>query len=317
MANLIHDQCYNAWVEQQWKTPPITKAEYVSESQTNVLRFIFIDGSVKYLKKMDSEERIQKILHIYEALHQHDVRIAEIKQTVNGEWWAAHDGELYMLSNELKGRVINELGPEFGECYGQGLATLHEALRDNMSENRYPEMDLVQQLTDWAAPRTIEVMKKLGLIEELNSFIDLMTSIGYSQIAQLPKQVIHRDPHPGNMLYGEDGVIGFLDFEISVTGIRLFDLCYLCTSQWMTAYSDPKKQNTWIELIREIRHGYEKVVTLLIEERSSAFFVMCAIQMIFISFWQGQKREDMMKMNLEALFELIKIKGKIDDAFSL
>lgn len=264
-----------------------------------------------------SKDNIQRVLSIHDVLLQHGVRIAELLQTEKGERWADKNGELYVLSNELEGRVISELIPELGECYGQNLAVLHEALKSIILENQYPDMDLVQQLSKWAIPQTTEAAKQIGRNGELSNFTDLMTSIGFPHFTRLPKQLIHRDPHPGNMLFVEDGTIGFLDFDISLNGIRLYDLCYLCTSQWMTAFSDPKKQIIWFELIRQLRQGYEKVVTLLEEERISAFFVMCAIQMIFIAFWQDQKRTDLTEMNLKALFELIKNQSKIDNAFRL
>jgi len=302
------------WVEQQWKTPAIEKAEWVSDSNTNVRRLIFVDGSMMYLKKMNSEESILRVLNIYDALHHHGVRIPKIFVAGSGKRWAVNEGELFMLYNELKGTVNNELNLQNGALYGQGLAMLHEALR-HIDPEKHSHMDLVQQLSDWAIPQTKESAEQLGMKDELCQLVDLMTETQLSRIDQLPRQLIHRDPHPGNMVYGEDGVVGFLDFDISVTATRLFDLCYLCTSQWMTAYSKPHEQIKWVELIRELRKGYERVITLISPERTSAFFVMCSIQMIFVSYWHSQKKDEMSKENLKALIELIRLKSSIDDAF--
>ncbi|MDF2927579.1 MAG: DNA-binding protein AraC-type [Paenibacillaceae bacterium] len=312
MTNLESEEGFLIWVSQLWQLPPIEKMEDIGGSSMKIRRLQFVDGKIRFIKKMDSKDT-----SIQDVLLQRGVRIAELLQTEKGEPWADKNGELYVLSNELEGRVISELIPELGECYGQALAVLHKALKSIILKDHYKDMDLVQQLSKWAIPQTIEAAKRIGRREEMSNFADLMTSIGFPSFTQLPKQLIHRDPHPGNMLFADDGTIGFLDFDISVNGIRLFDLCYLCTSQWMTAFSDPKKQIIWLELIRQLRQGYEKVETLLEEERTSAFFVMCAIQMIFIAFWQDQNRADLTEMNLKALFDLIKNQSKIDNAFRL
>lgn len=305
-----------SWVEKQWNTQAIVKDEWVDESKKNVRRLIFVDGSFMYLKKLDSEESVLKLLNIYEVLLHHGVRVPQVVRTRSGHGWAVENGELFILYHELIGTVRNELGVEHGSLYGQGLARLHEALRHiNLEKQSY--MDLVQQLNEWAIPLSVEAAEQMGMNDEVCQLIELMKETWLLIVDQLPKQWIHRDPHPGNMLLCEDNTIGFLDFDISVTGVRLFDLCYLCTSQWMTVCSKPQEQLKWVELIRELRKGYEQVSTLGNIERTSAFFVMCAIQMIFVSFWRGQNKTELMKENLIALIELSKIRHLIDDAFSL
>lgn len=317
MSNLKSEQGFLIWVSQLWQLPPIDKIEDIGGSPTKIQRLQFSDGKIRYLKRMDSNEKIQKVLSIHDVLLEHGVRIAEVLQTRNKERWAEKDGELYMLSNEVEGRVIRELVPELGVSFGKSLAVLHKALQSIKVDSSYPDMDLIQQLSKWAIPQTLEAAKQIGRREELLHFTDLMISMGFPIISRLPKQLIHRDPHPGNMLFVDEGSIGFLDFDISVNGIRLFDLCYLCTSQWLNVFSNPERQKGWFELILQIRQGYEMQETLLEEERTSAIFIMCAIQMIFIAFWQDQKRADLAELNLNALFELIKNRNKIDDAFEV
>ncbi|WP_438432674.1 phosphotransferase enzyme family protein [Gorillibacterium sp. sgz500922] len=315
MPNQLTDTGFQEWVKRQWNTPPIQKTESLGESPSRVLRLVFADDSVGFVKRIESEERLERILRIHAALRDHGVRTAELLQAETGHWHAVREGEIYILARELRGVIHSELHPRLAASYGRGLARLHSALLSVDLDSRSPRMDFAQQLRDWAMPGTRQAAERLGLAEECGAFIDIMDSVGIPLMERLPRQWIHRDPHPGNMVYAEDGEVGFLDFDLSVTGIRLFDFGYLCTSQWLAAYSDSRHQEGWLELIRALRQGYEKESVLTSEERAGAFYVLCAIQMIFVAFWQSQRKQDLTIINVQALLELIRLKTKIDDAF--
>ena len=58
-----------------------------------------------------------------------------------------------------------------------------------------------------------------------NGFID-----GFGMLYdKLPKQLIHRDPNPSNILFDNGIVTGFIDFDLSEINIRLWDVCYCAT----------------------------------------------------------------------------------------
>lgn len=61
----------------------------------------------------------------------------------------------------------------------------------------------------------------------------------------LPKHMIHRDFHPGNVLFKDDRLSGIVDFELTVKGIRIFDPCYLATSILVSCIDDKKKLDQW------------------------------------------------------------------------
>lgn len=46
---------------------------------------------------------------------------------------------------------------------------------------------------------------------------------------KLPKQIIHRDPNPSNIITCDDKW-GFIDFELSEKNVRIFDPCYAATA---------------------------------------------------------------------------------------
>jgi len=65
-------------------------------------------------------------------------------------------------------------------------------------------------------------------------FDDYITTFG-ELFDKLPKQLIHRDPNPSNILFDGGEVTGFIDFDLSHRNIRLLDPCYCATgilSEW-------------------------------------------------------------------------------------
>ena len=46
---------------------------------------------------------------------------------------------------------------------------------------------------------------------------------------KLPKQLVHRNPHPGNILFENGEVSGIIGFDLSEINIRLWDPIYCAT----------------------------------------------------------------------------------------
>ena len=46
---------------------------------------------------------------------------------------------------------------------------------------------------------------------------------------KLPRQIIHRDPNPGNIICAEVQW-GFIDFELAERNVRIYDPCYAATA---------------------------------------------------------------------------------------
>lgn len=45
-------------------------------------------------------------------------------------------------------------------------------------------------------------------------------------LQELPRHLIHRDAHTGNMLFEDTGFVGWVDFDHLETNFRIFDVCY-------------------------------------------------------------------------------------------
>lgn len=84
----------------------------------------------------------------------------------------------------------------------------------------------------------------------------------------LTKQVIHRDPNPGNMILTE-GSWGFIDFEMSEKNVRIFDPCYVATAILSETFEagNEEKLRKWLTIFKNILCGYDAVENLLRKRR--------------------------------------------------
>ena len=147
------------------------------------------------------------------------------------------------------------------------IGQLHLVLRK--IEDCANDVDLLEITRDWALPN---VKDALGLSETfcaqfLNEFTEL-----YSK---LPRQIIHRDPNPGNIIQS-DGDWWFLDFDLAEWNVRIYDPCYAATAILSECVGQCEEK--WLEVYRNIIYGYDSVIRLTPEEYKAIPYVMLANQ---------------------------------------
>ena len=85
----------------------------------------------------------------------------------------------------------------------------------------YTHLDVYKRQR-WALPGAKQA---LGLTNDFcNEYLNAFSSL----YPQLRRQIIHRDPNPGNMICSEDQW-GFIDFDLAERNARIYD-CLLYTS---------------------------------------------------------------------------------------
>ena len=74
-------------------------------------------------------------------------------------------------------------------------------------------------MKDWALTKIKRILPLPESFrqEYLHAFGELYTG--------LPKQIIHGDPNPANIIVSH-GEWGFIDFELSKSSLRMYDPCY-------------------------------------------------------------------------------------------
>ena len=97
---------------------------------------------------------------------------------------------------------------------------------------------------------------------------------------ELPRQIIHRDPNPSNILM-TDKQWGILDFDLAERNIRIYDPCYAATailSESFEASNDQKLQK-WCKIYKNILYGYDSVAKLTKTEWKAAPYVVWQISL--------------------------------------
>ncbi|HBD63053.1 MAG TPA: hypothetical protein DC038_01325 [Clostridiales bacterium] len=199
---------------------------------------------------------------------------------------------MVVLTRGIKGNPLSksdrfgESRREFGNKYGESIARLHRALTVIESEIQPYEQNLYTHVTGWAL---LEVRKQniqfnMGLPDTF--FEDYINNFSIL-FDKLPKQLIHRDPNPSNILFDGGEVTGFIDFDLSERNVRLWDPCYCATgilSEWRGIDDIYEK---WLDVLEGILHGYDNVNPLTFEEKQAVFYIICSIQMICVAYFEG------------------------------
>lgn len=177
-------------------------------------------------------------------------------------------GALYEGDTALNGRFV-------GEIIGQ----LHLALeRIELCAN---ETDTLQTVKSWALPRAKEAM---GLPESFcREYMDTFAAL----YPKLPRQVIHRDPNPSNIIRAEDKW-GFIDFELTERNVRIYDPCYAAAAVLSESFHMDK--DGWLDIYRNILAGYDSVVHLTKEERQTVPYVLLANQLVCVAWFAEQEK---------------------------
>ncbi|MDR1328503.1 MAG: helix-turn-helix domain-containing protein, partial [Oscillospiraceae bacterium] len=168
--------------------------------------------------------------------------------------------EIFTLTRAISGSELAK--PErwgrdradYGYKYGRSIAKLHNALAEIEAEIEPDEVDLLKTVVDRALPET-KRHNELWNMSLPDSFFGEYIS-GFGELfGDLPKQLIHRDPNPSNILFDGGEVSGFIDFDLSERNIRLWDVCYCATgilSEWRGVEDIHGK---WLDLLGGILRG--------------------------------------------------------------
>lgn len=197
-------------------------------------------------------------------------------------------GELYFcLTKRLPGRQIAAGNLYEGDSaakarfVGEIIGQLHLALEK--AELCGKEADLLETLRAWALPKAGEILG--WSYDTRGAYLDAFAAL----YPQLPRQIIHRDPNPGNIICADDKW-GFLDFELSERNARLFDPCYGATAVLSESGGDPKRWERWLEIYRNILRGYDSVVKLTEAEWQAAPYITLANQLVCVAWFSEQEK---------------------------
>ena len=208
------------------------------------------------------------------------------------------DGELYFyVTKRLSGTqmVSHSFGDGDARFVGEIIGQLHLALSE--IEDCVSEADLLATVRDWALPGA---KQPLGLTDDFcKEYLDTFAAL----YPKLPRQIIHRDPNPGNIICNQDQW-GFIDFDLAEHNARIYDPCYAATAVLSESFG--KDNEVWLEVYRNIICGYDSVAHLTQEERKAIPYVILANQFVCVAWFAGQdKYAELLEINKKMTLWLI------------
>lgn len=201
---------------------------------------------------------------------------------------------MYILTTKLKGNNIinmNQCEENWFYQFGDILARLHIAFRECEKTMSFWNNSLLEEMNGWVS-RDLDKFAPEYLTKK-----DIQDSIiQLSQVYQeLPKQLIHRDVHLGNFLFDDKTFSGYIDFDLSQSNIRIFDLCYFLLG--ILADEDNNRVNVerWYMIVRQVMDGYDSLIVLTDIEKQSIVCVMKNIELLFVAYFLGIGDEKLAK----------------------
>ena len=237
------------------------------------------DGYV--LKYTANLGKLKKHIEVSTALESIGLLAAVPVTTIDGAQYV-QEGEVYFyLTRRLPGEqmVSNRFGAGDGRFVGEIIGQLHLAL--SKVEDFVSEADLLATVRDWALPKAKAALKLSdGFCGE---YLDTFAAL----YPDLPRQIIHRDPNPGNIICADDQW-GFIDFVLAERNVRIYDPCYAATAVLSETFG--QNNDKWLEIYRDIICGYDSVAHLTDKERRAIPYVILANQFVCVAWFAEQDK---------------------------
>lgn len=200
------------------------------------------------------------------------------------------NGELYaFVTNRIKGNQINSSTiydndyEKRGRFIGEIIGQLHLVL--SQFDIPVNDANLLATMKDWALPKSKIIM---NLTDDFcNDFVCTFEKL----YPILSKQIIHRDPNPGNIIVNGDS-FGFIDFDLSEKNVRIYDPCYASTAILSETINniDETRLSKWIKIYKNIICGYDSIAKLSKDEKTAMPYIIVSNQLISCAWFSEQEK---------------------------
>lgn len=259
-----------------------------------------IDG--KYVLKIgDNINQLNRNLIVLNELARKKIPVAKVIQTISGSEYIIEDNKYYFLSEKIDGEhITNIYEQDYRELsYNMGItiANLHQAFIVCQQTLECWDNDFLSEIDGWVLD-TLNGSKANYVSENVLQFIEANLSELYPK---LPRQLIHRDLHMGNMIFKKGELTGYIDFDLSQINARVFDLCHFALSFLIDNVKSIEKTNKWFDILLHIFEGYNSLNQLKVEEIRSVPTMMLSIELLFISYFINQGELDFAQSSADIL----------------
>ena len=270
-----------AQILQHWNLQDETITDIYNEGTGNQNDNACYVGEAYVLKHTTNLGKLKKHIEVSKALESIGLLSAVPIPTNHGAEYIS-DGEVYFyLTRRLPGKqmVSHSFGEGDGRFVGEIIGQLHLALC--RIEDCVSEADLLAAVKDWALP------KAKAALNLSDGFCKDYLKIFGDLYPDLPRQIIHRDPNPGNIICADERW-GFIDFELAERNARIYDPCYAATAVLSETFG--QENDRWLDLYRDIICGYDSVVTLTDAERRAIPYILLANQFVCVAWFSEQDK---------------------------
>lgn len=268
-----------------WNLESETITNIFCDGTGNKKENAFYVGDTYVLKVTANPGKLKNHAQLSRAIENVGLRAAMPVPAADGREYIA-DGELYFcLTKRLPGKQMTAASLYEGDTaakarfVGEIIGQLHLALRH--VEQYVNDADLPGTLENWALPRAKEA---LGLSD---AFCRDYLAAFHDLYGKLPRQIIHRDPNPANIIR-MDEQWGFIDFELSERNVRIYDPCYAAAAVLSESFG--RENSKWLDICRSVLTGYDSVAVLTPEERRAIPYVILANQLVCVAWFADQEQ---------------------------
>ena len=287
-----------------WNIGNVSTIEPISSYWGKTSLVTTADGKYFILKEKQSLYKAKQEFNLLSNLSNSGAPVAIPICPIGGDHYLLVDGKTYCLYPKLPGKAIEEHyagdATARAKSFGNAVAFLHSCLLKSESISGIPELKLIEQIQEWAIPcirKNGEVVDGYAVEETWNTFERGMVQLE----DDLPKQLIHRDLHPANMLFENGRLTGFIDFDMIVSGFRIFDVCYCATSILVGGFQDSAKREKWSDILYALVDGYQEMCPLSLIELQAIPGTLAAIELLFMAFGLETQAEGAAKCNASVL----------------
>jgi Ser/Thr protein kinase RdoA (MazF antagonist) len=238
-------------------------------------------GEEFVLKYTANLGKLKKHIEVSKALHSIGLLSAVPVPTTDGAEFIPDCEVYFYLTRRLPGdqMVAHRFADGDGRFVGEIIGQLHLALAK--IEDCVSEANLLATVRDWALPKAKAALNLTNAFCE--EYLDAFTAL----YPKLPRQIIHRDPNPGNIICADDQW-GFIDFELAERNVRIYDPCYAATAVLSETFG--QNNDRWLEIYRGIIRGYDSVAHLTDEECMTIPYVILANQFVCVAWFAEQDK---------------------------
>ncbi len=256
------------------------------------------------IKEYHDVSMLKRNAEMFKVLLNVGLPVPEVVQTAEGKDFFETEGRSFLVTKKLKGAMVEEvqsLSNEWFYRFGKTIGELHRGFNQCQDTMCYWNNSLLEEMKGWVSDNLEKYSPDFLDLMDAQDQINCLSDV-YSD---LPKQLIHRDVHVGNFLFDGDAFTGYVDFDLSQSNIRIFDLCYFLMGLICKESGGKNYDQRWFTLVKEVTLGYDQVISLTPVEKQSMPIVMMNIELLFCAYFLGQEDERLSR-DASELFYFVK-----------